>query len=82
MEPRPAPRVQSAAVLVPLAALFLLMPPFVLLFTTPRMVFGVPLIVLYIFGVWALVVAFTCKVARGRGAPPPEPGAPAEPPAP
>ncbi len=82
MEPRPAPRVQSAAVLVPLAALFLLMPPFVLLFTTPRMVFGVPLIVLYIFGVWALLVAVTWQLARRLAAPPPEPGAPAEPPAP
>ena len=82
MEPRPAPRVQSAAVLVPLAALFLLMPPFVLLFTTPRMVCGVPLSVLYIFGVWARLGAVTCQVARRLGAPPPEPGAPAEPPAP
>ena len=82
MEPRPAPRVQSAAVLVPLAALFLLMPPFVLLFTTPRMVFGVPLIVLYIFGVWALLVAVTWQLARRLAAPPPQPPAPAEPPAP
>lgn len=82
MEPRPPPRVQSAAVLVPLAALFLLMPPFVLLFATPRMVFGVPLIVLYIFGVWALLVVATLLLAR-RLAPPPPPGPPAgEPPAP
>ena len=69
----PSPRVQSAAVLAPLAALFLLMPPFVLLFATPRMVFGVPLIVLYIFGVWAVLIVVTRTLARrlaARGAPP------------
>ncbi len=79
MEPRPpSPRVQSAAVLVPLAALFLLMPPFVLLFATPRMVFGVPLIVLYIFGVWALLVVATRLLARRLA---PRQQAPAGPPA-
>lgn len=65
MEARPAsPRVRSAAVLAPIAGLFLLMPPFILLFATPRMVFGIPLVVLYMFGVWALLIAVTWQLTR------------------
>ena len=65
MDPRPpSPRVQSAAVLLPLAGLFLLMPPFILLFATPRTVFGIPLLVLYMFGVWAALIAVTWQLTR------------------
>lgn len=77
MEARPpSPRVQSAAVLAPLAGLFLLMPPFILLFATPRTVLGIPLVVLYMFGVWAVLIAITWQLTRrlaardAEGAPP------------
>ena len=52
------PRVRDAAVVLPLLAVFLLMPPVITLFTGPQTVAGVPLIVVYLFGVWlALIVA-------------------------
>ena len=60
----PSPRVQNAAVLVPLAGLFLLMPPFISLFAAPLMGFGIPLIVLYMFGVWAALILLTWLLTR------------------
>ena len=49
-------KVLNAAALVPALALFLLLPPFITLFAAPVTVFGVPLMVVYLFGVWALLV--------------------------
>lgn len=49
----PSRRVQAAALLLPLVGLFLLLPPFVTLFGGPARVLGVPLIVFYLFAVWA-----------------------------
>lgn len=60
--------------MVPLLGVFLLMPPFVLLFVGPQAVFGIPLIVLYLFGVWGAVVLATWRLAR-RLVGPPEPPA-------
>jgi hypothetical protein len=57
-------RLRSAAVLVPVAGAFLLLPPFLPLFAAPVRVFGLPLIVLYIFGVWALLVLLTWAITR------------------
>ena len=71
----PSPRVQSAAVLVPLAGLFLLMPPFVFLFAGPRTALGIPLIVLYLFGAWAVLIVITWQLSR-RLAPPDAQAAP------
>lgn len=75
MDVKPAPRVQQAAVVVPLAALLLFMPPFISLFAAPVDVFGIPLVVLYLFGVWGALVALTWWLARrlatgGDSAPP------------
>ena len=50
--PTPSPRLQAAAVLLPCIGLFLVMPPVIGLFAVPRDVAGIPLIVLYLFGVW------------------------------
>ena len=45
-DPEPAnPRLRDAAALLPALAVFLLMPPVITLFTGPRTVGGVPLIV-------------------------------------
>lgn len=75
MERKPAPRVLDAAVVVPLAALLLFMPPFISLFAAPVSIFGIPLVVLYMFGVWAALVLLTWWLARrlaasGDSAPP------------
>ena len=64
MDRKPAPGVQDAAVVVPLAALLLFMPPFISLFAAPVSLFGVPLVVLYLFGVWAVLVLLTWWIAR------------------
>ena len=45
-------RLVAALVLLPCIGLFLLMPPVVQLFALERDVAGVPLIVVYLFGVW------------------------------
>ncbi|MCK9517133.1 MAG: hypothetical protein WCZ18_12425 [Ottowia sp.] len=46
----------SAAVALPLLGLFLLMPPVVTLFAGGMGVAGVPLIAIYLFGVWAALI--------------------------
>ena len=56
MERPPSQRAQSAAVVVPFLGLFLLLPPLIDLFVGPQRPFGIPLIVLYVFGVWAALV--------------------------
>ncbi|ODV10517.1 MAG: hypothetical protein ABT20_07960 [Rubrivivax sp. SCN 70-15] len=70
----PAERTRDAAVLLPALGLFLLMPPVIGLFALPLRVAGVPLIVLYLFGVWfALVLgaALLAWVLRARRSAPP-----------
>lgn len=59
----------DAAVALPLFGLFLLMPPVISLFAAPASLFGVPLIVLYLFGVWAILIACAALLTRhlGRG---------------
>lgn len=46
----------SAAVALPLLGLFLLMPPLITLFAHGTGFAGVPLIVIYVFGVWAALI--------------------------
>lgn len=78
-EPLPVPqeppeRARDAAVLLPVLGLFLLMPPVIGLFALPLRVAGVPLIVLYLFGVWFTLVlgaALMAWVLRARRAAPP-----------
>ena len=63
-------RARSAAVLLPMLGLFLLLPPFITLFTGPLRPFGIPLIVVYIFGVWLAIVLVTALlVSRLRAEP-------------
>lgn len=64
MERAPAPRLQAAALLVPLAALLLLMPPFISLFVAPVSVLGIPILVVYMLGVWALLIFLTWRLSR------------------
>jgi hypothetical protein len=57
---------RDAAILLPFLAAVLLLPPFILLFAVPVHVAGVPLIVIYIFGAWAAIVAAAWWVARNH----------------
>lgn len=55
---------RDAAMVLPFVAMLLLMPPLVLIFTAPLHVAGIPLIVLYIFGVWGAVILGAFLTAR------------------
>jgi hypothetical protein len=57
-------RVRDAATLLPVTAAILLLPPFILVFAAPVLFAGIPLIVLYVFGVWAAVVLCAWLLAR------------------
>lgn len=74
MERPPSQRAQSAAVLVPVLGVFLLMPPFVTLFIGPARPFGIPLIAAYVFGVWAALLIAAAVLARRLRTSPPSPG--------
>jgi hypothetical protein len=67
-EPR-SPRLRDAATLLPALAAFLLMPPVITLFTGTHRAWGVPLIVVYLFGVWLALIVATAVMARWLGAP-------------
>ncbi len=79
-------KTRNLALLLPVFGLFLLMPPAVLAFGMPRTLGGVPLIVLYIFAVWAFLIVSAAFLARRLGAPLDletmsiEPSSPAQPP--
>lgn len=45
--------------------------PFLTVFNQPRVVLGVPLLVLYLFGVWAGIVGVLLWLTGGRDAPGP-----------
>jgi len=52
------------ALCLPLFGLFLLMPPALLVFGIPTTIAGVPLIVVYIFGVWCFLIAGAYMLTR------------------
>lgn len=54
----------DAAKILPVAAAVLLLPPFILVFATPATIAGVPLIVVYVFAAWAVIVVAAWLVAR------------------
>lgn len=56
--------VRDAATLLPVTAAILLLPPFILVFAAPVLIAGIPLIVVYVFGVWATVVFCAWLLAR------------------
>ncbi len=74
----------DAAIVLPLFGVFLLMPPVIGLFASPLSIWNVPLIVLYIFGVWAGLILCAIILARHlddapASPPPPDTEAPADP---
>jgi hypothetical protein len=74
---------RDAATLLPVVAAVLLLPPFILVFAAPAHIAGIPLIVVYVFGVWAAVILCAFLVARRLKTPDGADGQPAteEPPA-
>ena len=66
MTPPPG-RLRDAAALLPLLGLVLLMPPVITLFAVGLDVAGVPLIVVYVFGVWLALIACAALLARRLG---------------
>lgn len=60
-------RAPSAAVALPLLGLFLLMPPVITLFARGAGIAGVPLIVLYVFGVWIALIVCAALLAPHLG---------------
>lgn len=55
---------RDAATLLPVAAAVLLLPPFILVFAAPVLVAGIPLIVVYVFAAWLLIILGAWLVAR------------------
>jgi len=64
--PRPhdSSSASDAAVALPLFGLFLLMPPLIGLFASHFDLGGVPLIVIYVFGVWTALIVCAALLAR------------------
>lgn len=60
----PADKTYNLALLLPLCGLFLLMPPAVLAFDIETTIAGIPMIVVYIFAVWALLILGAALLAR------------------
>lgn len=56
-------RASSVAMLLPVLGAFLLMSPLITIFAGTRLVFGVPLIVAYVFGVWLFLLVAAAWLA-------------------
>ena len=70
-EDRPA-RTSDAAIALPFLAAVLLAPPVILIFARPAAPWGVPLIVIYVFAVWAAIILAGFLLARRlKGTPAP-----------
>ncbi|MCT8970529.1 hypothetical protein [Microbaculum marinisediminis] len=56
-------RFSDAAMVLPFAGVFLLMPPFIQIFATDSALAGIPLIVLYLFAVWFALILIAWRLA-------------------
>jgi hypothetical protein len=72
-------RLADRSLVLTVATLILLSPPIVTIFNVPRLVFGVPLLHVYCFGVWLAAILAGARLAARLGSeemrepPPPEP---------
>ncbi|MDT3677390.1 MAG: hypothetical protein ROZ64_00955 [Burkholderiaceae bacterium] len=62
--PLQSPRARDAAAVLPLLGLFAWMPPVIGLFGGSARVFGIPLIVAWLFGVWLALIALALWFSR------------------
>ena len=69
MTPRPrgyrrARKIRDRALILPLIGLALLMPPIALIFQSEAKLFGLPVTLIYVFGVWAGLILAARLQAR------------------
>lgn len=57
-------RLRDVATLLPIVTMLLLLPPMILVFSAPVAVAGIPLIVIYLYALWAGAVLVTFLVSR------------------
>lgn len=60
----PSRRWSDLSVIAPIFGFLLLIPPVIGLFVTQSTVFGAPVVVVYIFGVWLGLIALAAMLAR------------------
>ena len=58
------PRLRDMALLLPLAGFLLTMPPLVMIFSRDTLVLGVPLLYLYFFALWCVLIFGGAALAR------------------
>ena len=63
-ESRPSRRLSDVAVIAPMLGFVLLIPPVIGLFATDATVFGAPLVLVYLFGVWLGLIAVAAVLSR------------------
>ena len=56
--------IKDASILILCLGIVLLLPPIAFIFDKPVVLFGVPLVVLYMFGVWFALVLASCIISR------------------
>ncbi len=60
----PRQKLRDAAFILPFFGLILIMPPFVDIFFSTRLLGGIPGILFYIFGVWTMLIALGALLSR------------------
>lgn len=56
-------KVTDAAVILPLLGTFLLMPPFIRIFVPNGDIAGIPVVILYLFAIWLVLIAVAWRLA-------------------
>jgi hypothetical protein len=56
-------KVREAAIVLPVAGVFLLMPPVIHVFATHASVAGIPIIIVYLFAVWFALIICAWRLA-------------------
>ena len=62
-------RAVDAAIILPFAAAALLTPPLILIFAAPMTLAGIPLILIYVFGAWAIIIIVAQLLTRRLATP-------------
>jgi hypothetical protein len=57
-------KAKDALLVVSLIGLWLLMPPAITFFNRPDLIAGIPMIIVYIFGVWLALIVLTIVLSR------------------
>ena len=57
-------RRHDAALLLPVAGAIALLPPLIGFFGHPGRIFGLPIVVVYVFGLWIVLIAVAARLSR------------------